>query len=242
MTSTIDRHGVDSTIDAGANGFRTVPKDQPQPGASLGELAAFFLAKPSPIAIGATFVTAATTRLALRRFSWRDLIAPAVVVALEPFTEWVIHVHVLHRKPTRIGRFTIDPRTARKHRDHHRNPKDLRIVMVPTEALVPAFAVAGVAAKKLPARRSSMAIASGFGMLLWYEWVHYLIHSPYRPKSKWFRTLSRNHILHHFKNEHHWFGVTRTRGDKVLGTFPDEREVETSPTVRTLGVEVVPTT
>ena len=53
MTSTIDRHGVDSTIDAAANGFRPVPKDQPQPGASLGELAAFFLAKPSPIAVGA---------------------------------------------------------------------------------------------------------------------------------------------------------------------------------------------
>jgi hypothetical protein len=229
--------GADSSVDAGTTGFRPVPKDQPQPGASMAELVRFFFAKPSPTIIAATFLAAATARLAIGGFGWWDLAIPLAIVALEPFTEWVIHVHVLHRRPTRIGRFTIDPVTARKHREHHRNPKDLRIVMVPYQALVPALALAGLGVWLLEPARAATAIAAGFGMLLWYEWVHYLIHSPYRAKSAWFRNLSRNHIRHHFKNEHYWFGVTVSFGDRVLGTRPDERDVEVSPTVRTLGVE-----
>jgi hypothetical protein len=229
--------GVDSTVRSGAGGFRPIPRDQPQPGASLAEILRFFLAKPSPVVIATTFVVAAATRVLIGSWGWWDLVIPLVVVALEPFTEWLIHVHVLHRKPTRIGRFTIDPVTARKHRDHHRNPKDLRIVMVPYQALVPALVLAGAVAVLLEPKRAAMVIASGFGMLLWYEWVHYLIHSPYRPRSTWFRNLSRNHIKHHFKNEHYWFGVTVSLGDRVLGTKPDEASVDVSPTVRTLGVE-----
>ena len=75
-------------------------------------------------------------------------------------------------------------------------------------------------------------------MLLTYEWTHYLVHAPYRAKTQFFRKRSRNHRLHHFKNEHYWFGVTMKLGDKVLGTYPDERNVELSPTARTLGVAV----
>ncbi len=212
-------------------------KDQPQPGASLAEVAAFFARKPSPIIIATTFVTATVAKLVIGGWGWWDLAIPAGIIALEPFTEWVIHVRVLHRRPTKLGRFTIDPVTARKHREHHRNPKDLRIVMVPFQALFPALGLAGVLVLVLEPARATMAIASGFGMLLWYEWVHYLIHSPYRPKSTWFRNLSRNHIKHHFKNEHYWFGVTTSFGDRVIGTRPDEKTVETSPTVRSLGID-----
>jgi sterol desaturase/sphingolipid hydroxylase (fatty acid hydroxylase superfamily) len=45
----------------------------------------------------------------------------------------------------------------------------------------------------------------------------------------------RNHRLHHYKNEHYWFGVaTPGTADRLLGTFPEQSEVETSPTVRAL--------
>ncbi len=229
--------GVDSTIDAGDRGFRPIPKEQPQPGASLREIFVFFAAKPSPRIIATTFVVAAASRLVIGGWGWWDVAIPAAIIALEPITEWVIHVHVLHRRPTQLGRFTIDPITARKHREHHRNPKDLRIVMVPFQALFPALFLALLAALLLEPARAAMFVASAFGMLLYYEWVHYLIHSPYRAKSAWFRNVSRNHIKHHFKNEHYWFGVTVSLGDRLLGTKPDEHEVETSPTVRTLGIE-----
>src|SRR5688572_2618138 len=233
--------GVDSTIDAGTGGFRPVPEDQPKPGAGLGELARFFLAKPSPACIVSTLAIAGVARLVIGQWSWWDLAIPALIVAAEPFVEWVIHVRLLHRRPTQLGRWTIDPITARKHREHHRNPKDLRIVMVPFQALFPAAPILIVLAIwRLEPPQAAMALASGFGMLAWYEWAHYLFHAPYRPKTRWFRAISRNHVLHHFKNEHYWFGVTTSFGDRVLGTRPDEAAIEASPTVRTLGIDAVP--
>ena len=108
--------GVDSTIDAGDRGFRPIPKDQPQPGASLREIFVFFAAKPSPRIIATTFVLASASRLVIGGWGWWDLAIPAAIIALEPVTEWVIHVHILHRRPTQLGRFTIDPITSRKHR------------------------------------------------------------------------------------------------------------------------------
>jgi sterol desaturase/sphingolipid hydroxylase (fatty acid hydroxylase superfamily) len=43
--------------------------------------------------------------------------------------------------------------------------------------------------------------------------------------------------LHHFKNEHYWHGITSTIADRVLGTFPDQREVPRSKTARTLAAD-----
>lgn len=229
--------GADVTLDGAETEVAPIPADQPQAGASLGELFAFFIRKPSPVIIGTTALSAAVARLWIGQWGWWDLLIPLVIVAAEPFVEWLIHVRILHRQPTQIGRLTIDPITARKHRRHHRNPKDLRIVMVPFQALFPAGPIAvALAIWRLDPPQAAMALACGFGMLLNYEWTHYLIHAPYRPKTAWFRKISRNHRLHHYRNEHHWFGVTTSIGDLVLGTRPEPGDVPLSPTVRTLGL------
>lgn len=231
------QRGADSTLGGNETDALPVPLDQPQAGASLGELLAFFLRKPSPLIIGATALAAAIVRFWVGRWGWWDLAIPAIIVAAEPFVEWLIHVRILHRKPTKLGRFTIDPITARKHRLHHRSPRDLRIVMVPYQALFPAGPIAvALAIWRLEPPQAAMALACGFSMLAYYEWTHYLIHAPYRPRTAWFRNLSRNHRLHHYRNEHYWFGVTVSLGDRVLGTRPEANEVPLSPTVRTLGL------
>jgi hypothetical protein len=49
-----------------------------------------------------------------------------------------------------------------------------------------------------------------------------------------YRSIWRSHRLHHFKNERFWHGVTNNISDRVLGTFPDQREVRRSRTARTL--------
>ena len=70
---------------------------------------------------------------------------------------------------------------------------------------------------------------------LGYEWSHYLIHSDYKPKTRFYRAIWRNHRQHHFKNEHYWFTVTSSgTADRVLGTYPDLATVETSPTAKNL--------
>ena len=67
-----------------------------------------------------------------------------------------------------------------------------------------------------------------------YEWVHFLIHTDYKPKSAFYRKLYQGHRLHHFRNENYWYGVSRRFGDQVLGTNPSKNDVPLSPTVKAL--------
>ena len=55
------------------------------------------------------------------------------------------------------------------------------------------------------------------------------------PGRAWYRSVWRNHRLHHYKNEHYWFTVTSAgTADRLFGTYPDPATVEKSPTARSL--------
>jgi sterol desaturase/sphingolipid hydroxylase (fatty acid hydroxylase superfamily) len=77
-------------------------------------------------------------------------------------------------------------------------------------------------------------VFTGYVLVGIYEWTHFLIHTAYRPRSRYYRSIRRGHRLHHFKNEHYWHGITNTVSDRVLGTAPDQRAVPKSATARTL--------
>jgi sterol desaturase/sphingolipid hydroxylase (fatty acid hydroxylase superfamily) len=141
-------------------------------------------------------------------------------------------------KPRKILGFDYDPIYARFHRAHHREPWSPDWVLVPVRFIVLGFFVSGALFwAVLPTL--SLAATAWFAfcvMGVLYEWSHLLVHTRYKPKSKFFREIWRNHRLHHFKNESYWFGLSGTLADTVLGTAPDHSKVETSDTVRTLGV------
>ena len=67
-----------------------------------------------------------------------------------------------------------------------------------------------------------------------YEWIHFLIDTSHRPRSRYYRAIWRNHRLHHFKNEHYWHGITNTISDTVLRTNPDQSTIAKSGTARAL--------
>ncbi|HUE60844.1 MAG TPA: sterol desaturase family protein [Acidimicrobiales bacterium] len=207
-------------------------------GQTLRDAAAVFFKQPSPIAITAVLFAATIGRLYVGSYSWSDLLPPAVVLALQPFTEWLIHVFLLHFRPRTVGGHRIDPLVSRKHRAHHADPKDLQLVFIPGPALV--GLLGGTAAVflipfSLPVGLSGLVGA--YAMTLTYEWIHYLIHSSYRPRHRPYRYVWRAHRNHHYRNENYWFGVTVHLADHLLGTFPDKSAVEVSPTARTLGVD-----
>ena len=198
-----------------------------------------FLRHPSPKILLPATAAALIARVSLGRWRWRDLGIAAGVLVAEPFTEWVIHVGVLHFRPRRVRGRVIDPLLARKHRDHHRDPRDEELVFVPipvVKAFLPGLAVAWLAGTRR-LRPALTGVATSYAMLTAYEWTHYLIHSTYRPHRPLYRSMWRAHRLHHFRNENYWFGVTTHLGDRVLGTFPARDEVPVSSTARTLGVE-----
>ena len=197
-----------------------------------------FWRHPSPWLISGFLIASITARILEGGGSLWDLALPAGLVLLFPVIEWCIHVAILHWRPRSLGPVRIDSRLARDHRAHHADPRDLPLVFIPWPALVwllPAYVL--VAWLALPTWSSALTLlVSVYGIKLGYEWTHYLVHSDYRPRSRWYRAVWRNHRLHHYKNEHYWFTVTSAgTADRLFGTYPaDPGAVPTSPTVKRL--------
>lgn len=190
-----------------------------------------FFGHGGPRLLAGCLVLASARRVRLGGWRPADAAVAAGVVAVHPFAEWLIHVHLLHRPPRRRGGRVVDLRVARFHRQHHQDPRDIDLVFVPLPeltAMVGGFALAAAAARDR--RRGGTGLVVALGSLLVYEWVHFLIHSPHRPR----RARQRAHRLHHFRNERYWFGVVGMTADRVLGTAPERGDVPLSPTARTL--------
>jgi len=207
-----------------------------------------FVRRPSPKYLAAAVVAALAVRLGLGHFSWRDAAIPFALVALEPLTEWLIHVYLLHARPVRILGRSYDLLTAREHREHHRAPDDLDGVLLPVYGVLIFLAMIAVTAWALSfplhavlggdrLAGTATGVLAAYAVLATYEWCHFLIHTPYRPRGRYFRSVWRSHRLHHYKNERYWFGVTSNLGDRALGTFPEQAAVPRSETARSLGIE-----
>ena len=205
----------------------------------LGRAARIFFEYASPRLMAVAAAAAVLARIVVGGFQWADLVVVGVILAVEPFAEWLLHVFLLHFKPRTVGGVRIDPLFAKRHRMHHRDPRNIPLVFVPLPVLAGFFLVlAAVSGLAIPNHRLGLsAFATMTAFLFGYEWSHYLIHSPYVPRTAAFRAVWRAHILHHYKNEQYWFGVTNPVADYVLGTHPGKETVPTSPTARTLGVD-----
>ena len=178
-------------------------------------------------------------RVAVGSISWWDLAIALGIIAFWPIQEWLIHVFILHFRPRTILGRSVDLHVAEKHRLHHTAPWVLSDVFVPIRTLLrvlflglPAFVLVWSIFLPLSIGLTGVAVFATFGLV--YEWIHYLVHTGWKPRSKWYRKLWQHHRWHHFKNENYWYGVSRLEGDMLLGTAPDSSEVETSPTARNL--------
>jgi hypothetical protein len=203
-----------------------------------------FMRRRSPWLILGAALTVGVARVLIGDFGWGDAIAVAGMLVVYPFGEWAIHVYLLHMRPFEFRGKQVELISSRAHRAHHRTPNDL------DQLLLFGWQVAGLLAAVLLVAGAGTLIAwlitgsvspavltavfTGYVLVFNYEWMHFLIHTAYRPRTPIYRAVHRNHRLHHFKNEHFWHGVTNNVSDRVLGTNPDQREIDRSETARTL--------
>jgi hypothetical protein len=197
-----------------------------------------FSRKRAPRMLFSAVAIALVARLALGNFSWRDLVAVAAMLVIYPFGEWAIHVYLLHSK--------LDLVSTRSHMEHHADPHDLNLINFgPAEALAIlllaaplSVALTALLVAPLPGplhiEPFVTELLTAYVLIAFYEWVHFLIHTAHVPRSRWYKRVWRNHRLHHFKNEHYWHGITNTISDTVLGTNPDQSQIERSPTARAI--------
>jgi sterol desaturase/sphingolipid hydroxylase (fatty acid hydroxylase superfamily) len=214
---------------------------------SLSQARRTLLRKRSPKIIGGVFVLELAARALLGAPTWRDAVAVGVLLAAYPFGEWAIHVHLLHLRPFRFRGRRVELATAKAHRQHHEAPNRLDMVLLDAGEIallllvaVPfvlglgalgAWTISGDAPAAAP---FVSGMLTGTALVAMYEWTHFLIHTSYRPRSRFYRAIWRGHRLHHFKNEHYWHGITSTIADRAFGTAPDQRDVPRSRTARGL--------
>jgi len=237
-TTACHNSGVAVTIEARPARGEAQPDGYTAPGLTLPAAAGIFFGTFSARVLGPAVVITIAMRLALGGWRWWDLGIAAIILGFQPFTEWLIHVFILHFKPRRIGRITIDPLGSRRHRQHHADPKILGLVLVPRQILFTSVLLdVPLMWAVTPSWRLALSgMATAYSMYLAYEWIHFLIHSTYKPRGFYYRYVYRAHRLHHYRNEKYWFGVTVHLADHVLRTFPEKEEVPVSSTAFNLGV------
>lgn len=193
------------------------------------------------------FVTAAivamTARLVVGDLGVGDVVVSAITLVLIGPMEWLLHREVLHApedswSSRRLG-------TGSGHRRHHEDPPDLEWLLLSGVDSVVVVMVFGVLTAGWTSVVTLVSGTASLGPFLTgcalaavglahYEWVHLLIHTRYRCRTRYYRRLAANHRRHHYRNERFWLGVTMNTGDRLFGTLP-RSQVPISATARTLG-------
>ena len=118
------------------------------------------------------------------------------------FSEYAFHRFGFHAEPSRFP--FVRRLQHRLHYDHHVEPD--QFLFLPVWFLVPTLAVTALGYAVL---FGWAVVASAiFGVMLAifnYEWVHYVAHIPYQPRTQIGRWLKQYHLRHHFISEKFWF-------------------------------------
>jgi len=198
----------------------------------------YFFSFGGPCFLLGQLVAALLARALLGPLTFADAIVLAAVVVYWPLQEWAAHITLLHMKPRTVFGRELDPYFARCHRHHHRNPNVLATALLPPRVLYIIAPLHLLFWWAVTPTWGAMAagVAAFTGATLFYEWIHYLTHTPYRPRGRYLRTVFRNHRMHHFRNEAFWHSFTAPFIDSLFGTGPEPRDVPRSATCRDLGV------
>ncbi len=172
------------------------------------------------------------TGLLQHHYLW--LILPIV---LAPFYEWLAHKYLLHAAlPEKEGwykRFML-----RLHHDHHRDPKNVKLLFAPVSAIIVLF-IKLYFFYSLLTWSFATALVPFLGSVLYYlyyEWVHLGHHVvEFQHFTSYGKKMKSAHMRHHYINENYWWGITNHWGDIFFGTYKERNEVEKSPFVKNIG-------
>lgn len=175
--------------------------------------------------------------LKMQFFTWIGMLACMFGIVFYTFNEYMTHRFLFHLKPPKNA-FLLKM-LRRLHYDHHVYPDDLKLLFLPVWFSIPSFTIYLLITYGIT-KSVTVTLSFGIGMiimLLVYEWKHYIAHKPIRPFTKFGRWLKKQHILHHYKNEKFWFGVSNPVFDFIFRTLKDGKDVELSETARNLEKE-----
>ena len=181
------------------------------------------------IAVSAALVAAAATGVLHMPVSL--IVLGAVLFFV---TEYTTHRFLFHAKPARSA--WLRAKQHRLHYDHHLEPARVDLLFLPLWYVVPNLVIVTVLAYALLHDAGAVAalVLGAMLALLYYEWVHFIAHQPYTPRTGVGRWMKRYHLRHHFVNERLWFGVSNPSMDVLWRTFRAPDEGGRSATTRVL--------
>jgi len=127
-----------------------------------------------------------------------DLLAFIVPIILWPWIEFFVHKYQMHRIPWTP---VFD-----SHHEHHRCPHDPLSGITPL-AYNGLIVAAAIIIKLWGFLFLRTSLVSLIFLLLFYDWVHYLIHTNHKPITWWGRKIRANHIRHHFIDDSRFNGL-----------------------------------
>jgi fatty acid hydroxylase family protein len=168
-----------------------------------------------------------------------DRVVPSIAgLAIGAFvffcSEYTTHRFLLHAPPQQNA-FLLGLQ-HRLHYDHHVKPGELGLLFLPLWFAVPVTLLTTAiywGVTRNVALTGALLLGSVLG-LLYYEWVHYVAHIPFVPRTPLGRYVKKYHLWHHYKNETLWFGVTNPSMDFAWRTYRPVAEVERSASTRIL--------
>lgn len=155
-------------------------------------------------------------------------------LALFFVSEYMTHRFFFHMAPPKRPFFRR--LVHRLHYHHHEEPNDLHLLFLPLWYTLPQLGLFGALAWLAlgDLRLAAGLVLGSMGLLMYYEWCHFVAHRPITPRTPWGKWMKKYHLWHHFKNEHYWYGVTNPSLDLLLGTYRDVNSVAKSTTTRKL--------
>ena len=173
-----------------------------------------------------------------------DIFVASASACLFVVLEYLSHRFFLH--PCRIFGKVVNRRAVEAlHVNHHLRPvtrlyrtdEVARGLAVFAGGILPAAAIFAFFGHVLLAGRGGTAVAVLLLFSAFHEYVHRMAHLRYKSNHKWLNQLCRHHILHHYRDENHNFGMVTTIMDRLFGTFArNTSEMSTSATRFSLGL------
>jgi len=164
------------------------------------------------ISFACTLYAAAVIATPYNPLMWVSL---ACGIAFFFVAEYFIHRFVLHGIIS-----AIMPNAHKGHEEHHHDPKNNEFLLTPNAYNVPFHIALSILFTALFQNiHLGFSLMLGFGLYhLYYEWTHFVSHRPIVPMTPWGKWMKKHHLLHHYKDEESYFGVTHPTFDMLLHT------------------------
>lgn len=193
--------------------------------ASYTEMFAFLLRGSGIWAMIAVTAIALVYKSTLGQWYWWDVVIIALFFFGRGILEWAIHVWLYHAKPLPVLGWQLKSETSEQHKQHHQNPTDLSRLLITYKGVV-ALSCLVFFGSALLFQSINMAATMVLGLVVvgvMIEVVHLISHCNIPHKSASIKRLVWLHRHHHKKESDHFYGVSSSLGDRLFGTYPEDR-------------------